>query len=69
MMNDCSGLGWFEIEMATPKSSSDVKVLLLDPLHESSLTAFELAHFQVSECFEELTEGQLANKISDYHCK
>jgi D-3-phosphoglycerate dehydrogenase len=53
--------------MATPKSSSDVKVLLLDPLHESSLTAFELAHFQVSECFEELTEGQLANKISDYH--
>jgi D-3-phosphoglycerate dehydrogenase len=53
--------------MATPKSGSDVKVLLLDPIHEFSLTAFEQAHFQVVECFEELTEGQLANKISDYH--
>lgn len=53
--------------MATPKSGSDVKVLLLDPLPESTLTAFELAYFQVSECFEDLTEGQLAHKISDYH--
>ena len=53
--------------MATPKSGFDVKVLVLDPLPESSMTAFELAHFQVSECLEDLTEGQLANKISEYH--
>ena len=53
--------------MATPKSGSDVRVLLLDPLPDTCLTVFETSRYQIVECFDDLSENQLANKISDFH--
>ncbi len=49
--------------MLSPRSP--FKVLLLDPLPLHSQNALAQAHFVIEECFQELSEAQLVQKLSD----
>ncbi|KAJ3035600.1 hypothetical protein HDV00_003626 [Rhizophlyctis rosea] len=53
--------------MLSPNFGKAIRVLLLDPIPLAALRNFEAAHYEVDECFGDLSEADLVRRIGDYN--